>query len=129
MENEYNSNEKVANRTLQQIQILWKNIKIQLKKTAAIARRECFKTGGGPPVRPQTDELGELLTGMIESQKPLKGIPDDDHLDSSEQDDLSLNHMLEEPEQSQQKSDLCTCGSSQYLHPRQHSKSEKADYQ
>ncbi|MEQ2315294.1 hypothetical protein AMECASPLE_020830 [Ameca splendens] len=38
---------------------------------------------------------------MIESQKPLEGIPDDDHLDSSEKGVLSLNHMSEEPEQSQ----------------------------
>lgn len=54
-----------------------------MKKTTTIARRECFKTGGGPPVTPETDELGDLLTGIIESQQPLEGIPDDDHLDSS----------------------------------------------
>ncbi|MEQ2315243.1 hypothetical protein AMECASPLE_020142 [Ameca splendens] len=35
------------------------------------------------------------------SQKPLEGIPDVDHLDSSEKDNLSLNHMSEKPEQSQ----------------------------
>ncbi|CAB1313593.1 unnamed protein product [Coregonus sp. 'balchen'] len=35
-------------------------------------------------VRPETDELGDLLTGFIDSQQPLEGIPDDDHLDSSD---------------------------------------------
>ncbi|CAB1312195.1 unnamed protein product, partial [Coregonus sp. 'balchen'] len=34
--------------------------------------------------RPETDELGDLLTGIIDSQQPLDGIPDDDHLDSSD---------------------------------------------
>jgi hypothetical protein len=54
-----------------------KNIKVYLKKTDAVARRERFKTGGGPPVRPQTDELGDLSTEIIDSQQPLEGIPDD----------------------------------------------------
>ncbi|KAA0722971.1 hypothetical protein E1301_Tti015643 [Triplophysa tibetana] len=61
--NEFNSNEKVTKRTLQQVQR--------------------FKTGGGLPVPPDTEELGDLLAGIIESQQPLEGIPDDDHLDSS----------------------------------------------
>ncbi|MBN3289414.1 MSD3 protein, partial [Polypterus senegalus] len=81
--NEFNSNEKVTKRTLQQVQVLWKNIKINLKKTTAATRQERFKTGGGLPVPPDTEELGDLLAGIIESQQPLEGIPDDDHLDSS----------------------------------------------
>lgn len=59
-------------------------MKINLKKTNAVARRERFKTGGGPPERPETDDLGHLLTSIIDSQQPLEGIPDDDHLDSSD---------------------------------------------
>ncbi|XP_045929983.1 myb/SANT-like DNA-binding domain-containing protein 3 [Micropterus dolomieu] len=73
--NEFNSNEKVSNRTLQQLQILWKNLKMNLKKTNAVARRERFKTGGGPPERPETDDLGDLLTSIIDNQQPLE----DDH--------------------------------------------------
>ncbi|CAB1325701.1 unnamed protein product [Coregonus sp. 'balchen'] len=42
------------------------------------AFQDCWRT----PVRPETDELGDLLTGIIDSQQPLEGIPDDDHLDS-----------------------------------------------
>lgn len=49
-----------------------------LKKTNAVARREHFKTGGGPPERPETNDLGRLLTVFIDSQQPLEGIPDDD---------------------------------------------------
>lgn len=60
---------------------MWKNIKINLKKTAAEARRERFKTGGGPANK-DCDELDELLTGIMESQQPLESIPDD--LDSSD---------------------------------------------
>ncbi|XDV52062.1 hypothetical protein PO909_020840 [Leuciscus waleckii] len=90
--NEFNSNEKVTKRTLQQVQVLWKNIKINLKKTTAATRQERFKTGGGLPVPPDTEELGDLLAGIIESQQPLEGIPDDDHLDSS--DDLILTQDL-----------------------------------
>lgn len=60
-----------------------KHNKMQIKKTTAIARRERFKTGGGPPIRPQRDGLRDLLTVIIENQQPLEGIPDDDHLDSS----------------------------------------------
>ncbi|KAI2649356.1 Myb/SANT-like DNA-binding domain-containing protein 3 [Labeo rohita] len=97
--NEFNSNEKVTKRTLQQIQVLWKNIKINLKKTTAATRQECFKTGGGLPVPPDTEELGDLLAGIIESQQPLEGIPDDDHLDSS--DDLILTQDLGGAENSQ----------------------------
>ncbi|KAK7175679.1 hypothetical protein R3I93_000059 [Phoxinus phoxinus] len=37
-----------------------------------------------PPERPETDDLGDLLTSIIDSQQPLEGIPDDDHLDSSD---------------------------------------------
>ncbi|CAB1313479.1 unnamed protein product, partial [Coregonus sp. 'balchen'] len=32
----------------------------------------------------RTDELGDLLTGIIATQQPLEVIPDDDHLDSSD---------------------------------------------
>ncbi|XP_051958198.1 uncharacterized protein LOC127626457 [Xyrauchen texanus] len=90
--NEFNSNEKVTKRTLQQVQVLWKNIKINLKKTTAATRQERFKTDGGLPVPPDTEELGDLLAGITESQQPLEGIPDDDHLDSS--DDLILTQDL-----------------------------------
>lgn len=65
------------------IQVLWKNIKISLKKTAAEARRERFKTGGGPAHK-DPDQVDELLTGIMESQQPLENIPDDDHIDSSD---------------------------------------------
>ncbi|KAJ8403468.1 hypothetical protein AAFF_G00352400 [Aldrovandia affinis] len=41
------------------------------------------------------DEFGDLLTGIIESQQPLEGIPDDDHLGSAEEDDLILTQILE----------------------------------
>lgn len=45
----------------------WKKIQLPL----LIGKR--FKTGGGPPVRPETDDLGDLLTGMIENQQSLEG--------------------------------------------------------
>jgi len=32
----------------------------------------------------KTDVLDELLTGILENQQPLENIPDDDHLDSSD---------------------------------------------
>ncbi|KAJ8399589.1 hypothetical protein AAFF_G00410000 [Aldrovandia affinis] len=111
--NEFNSNEKVANRTLQQLQVLWKNIKINFKKTTAVACRERFKTGGGPPVRPETDDLGDLLTGIIKSQQPLEGIPDDDHLDSAEEDYLILAQILEGPGQSQEDQPAAASSSQQ----------------
>ena len=54
---------------------------------------EWFTTAGGPPKK--TEELSELLSGIIEHQQPLDGIPDDDqpledipdddHLDSSDE--------------------------------------------
>ena len=69
---------------LYSVQVLWKNIKINLKKTAAEARRERFKTGGGPANK-DTDQLDDLLTGIMENQQPLENIPDDDHLDSSDE--------------------------------------------
>uniref|UniRef100_A0A3B4ZP87 Regulatory protein zeste n=1 Tax=Stegastes partitus TaxID=144197 RepID=A0A3B4ZP87_9TELE len=90
---------EIISQTLQQLQVVWKNIKIHLKKTTAMARRECFKTGGGPPVWQETDDFGDLLTGMIESQQLLEGIPDDDHLDSSGGETLQYSFILEEPEQ------------------------------
>ncbi|KAA0722993.1 hypothetical protein E1301_Tti023402 [Triplophysa tibetana] len=62
------------------------------EKTTAATRQERFKTGGGLPVPPDTEELGDLLAGIIENQQPLEGIPDDDHLDSS--DDLILTQDL-----------------------------------
>ncbi|KAF4087740.1 hypothetical protein AMELA_G00074130 [Ameiurus melas] len=46
--------------------------------------RERFKTGGGLPGRPETDDLGDLLTVLINTQQPLESILDDDHLDSSD---------------------------------------------
>lgn len=73
--------------------MLWKNIKINLKKTVAEARRERFKTGGGPANK-DCDVLDELLTGILENQQPLENIPDDDHLDSS--DDGSHAPILRE---------------------------------
>ncbi|CDQ94704.1 unnamed protein product [Oncorhynchus mykiss] len=79
--NELNANEKANKRMLR---VLWKNIKIDLKKTIAVARRESFKTGGRLPLRPETNELGDLMTVIIDSQQPLEGISDDDHLDSSD---------------------------------------------
>ncbi|XP_059411376.1 uncharacterized protein LOC132144827 [Carassius carassius] len=97
--NEFNSSEKVTKRTLKQFQVLWKNIKINLKKTTAATRQERFKTGGGLPVPPDTEELGDLLAGIIESLQPLEGIQDDDHLDSS--DDLILTQDLGGAENSQ----------------------------
>lgn len=72
------------------LQTLWKNIKITLKKQSAEARRKRFTTGGGPPKDHQTDEFSDVLSGMIEDQQPLDGIPDDDHLDSANEE-LSLS--------------------------------------
>ncbi|KAI2650242.1 Urea transporter 2 [Labeo rohita] len=57
------------------------------------ARRERFKTGGGPANK-DCDVLDELLTGILENQQPLENIPDDDHLDSS--DDGSHAPILRE---------------------------------
>ena len=62
-----------------------------MKKRNAEARRERFTTGGGPPPsKDKTDELADLLTGIMEDQQPLDGIPDDDHLDSGHEE-LSTN--------------------------------------
>ncbi|XP_062268609.1 uncharacterized protein LOC133974844 [Platichthys flesus] len=88
--NEFNANEDVTTRTVQQLQVLWKNIKLGLKKENAASRRERFITGGGPPIKDTCDELGDLLSGIIEHQQPLGGIPDNDHLDS-EHGELSTN--------------------------------------
>ena len=64
---------------------------ISFQKRNAEARRERFTTGGGPPPsKDKTDELADLLTGIIEDQQPLDGIPDDDHLDSGHEE-LSTN--------------------------------------
>ncbi|KAL1276360.1 hypothetical protein QQF64_035983 [Cirrhinus molitorella] len=62
-------------------------------------------TGGGPPNKDKTDELSDLLSGIIQHQQPLEGIPDDDHLNSSDEE-LSTNEQsdlnrLEEPEHSE----------------------------
>ncbi len=70
--------------------VLWKNLKLALKKENADMRRERFTTGGGPPKKSKSDELSDLLSGIIEQQQPLDGIPDNDHLDSSDED-LSTN--------------------------------------
>ncbi|KAJ7992472.1 hypothetical protein DPEC_G00278900 [Dallia pectoralis] len=52
-----------------------------------VKKRELFKTGGGRPERPASDDLGDLLTAIIicnhHSQRPLECIPGDDHVDSS----------------------------------------------
>jgi len=53
------------------------------QKTVAKARRERFKTGGGTANK-DCDVLDELLTGILENQQPLENIPDDEHLDSSD---------------------------------------------
>lgn len=69
---------------------------MNLKKTNAVARRERFKTGGGPPERPETYDLGDLLTSIIDSQQPLEGIPDDDHLDREYQGIcIVVSHFLQ----------------------------------
>ena len=66
-------------------------MKLDLKKSNAEARRERFTTGGGPPPsKDKTDELANLLTGIIEEQQPLDGIPDDDHMDRGHEE-LSAN--------------------------------------
>ena len=54
----------------------------------------------------KTDELSDLLSGIIEHQQPLDGIPDDDqpldgipddnHLDSSDEE-LSTYSMIQMP--------------------------------
>ncbi|KAA0718471.1 hypothetical protein E1301_Tti015447 [Triplophysa tibetana] len=96
--NEFNSNEKVTKRTLQQVQYTLsckgpvEKHKNKPEKTTAATRQERLKTGGGLPVPPGTEELGDLLAGINESQQPLEGIPDDDHLDSL--DDLILTQDL-----------------------------------
>ncbi|KAJ8270582.1 hypothetical protein GJAV_G00116750 [Gymnothorax javanicus] len=98
----FNASKNVTTRAVQQLQTLWKNIKLDLKKRNAEARRERFTTGGGPPPsKDQTDELADLLTGIIEDQQPLDGIPDDDHLDSGHEE-LNTNEeiiltLVEEP--------------------------------
>ena len=62
-----------------------------MKKSNAEARRQGFTTGGRPPPsKDETDELANLLTGIIQDQQPLDGIPDDDHLDSGHEE-LSTN--------------------------------------
>ena len=62
-----------------------------MKKRNAEARSEIFTAGGGPPPsKDKTDELADLLTGIIEDQQPLDSIPDDDHLDSGHKE-LSTN--------------------------------------
>ncbi|CAB1343172.1 unnamed protein product [Coregonus sp. 'balchen'] len=43
-----------------------------------------FLTGIIDSQQPLEDELGDFLTGIIDSQQPLEGIPDDDNLDSSD---------------------------------------------
>ncbi|KAK7116899.1 hypothetical protein R3I94_023272 [Phoxinus phoxinus] len=84
---------------------MWKNLKLALKRQNAEIRRQRFTTGGGPPHKDKTDELSDLLSGIIQHQQPLDGIPDDDHLDSSDED-LSTNEErnlngLEKPEHSE----------------------------
>ncbi|KAK2905496.1 hypothetical protein Q8A67_007295 [Cirrhinus molitorella] len=87
------------------VQTLWKNLKLALKRQNAEIRRQRFTTGDGPPNKDKTDELSDLLTGIIQHQQPLEVIPDDDHLNSSDEE-LSTNEQrdlnrLEEPEHSE----------------------------
>lgn len=49
-------------------------------------RREQFKIGGEPPNKNRTDELSDLLSGIIEHQQSLDVRPDGNHLDSSDED-------------------------------------------
>lgn len=66
------------------IQVLWTNIKKNLKKTVAETWRERFKTAEGPANK-DTEQLSELLTGIIENQQPLANISYNGHLDSSDE--------------------------------------------
>ncbi|XP_016114391.1 uncharacterized protein [Sinocyclocheilus grahami] len=71
--NEFNANQHIYknNTTTSGFVEEYKN---KPKKTAAEARRERFKTGGGPANK-DCDELDELLTGIMENQQPLENIP------------------------------------------------------
>lgn len=46
--------------------------------------KERFKTGGRPANK-DTEQLYKLLKGIMKNQQPLENIPDDDHLDSSDE--------------------------------------------
>ena len=52
-------------------------MKLERKKEKASERKEKFKTGGGPPVTITNSQTDSLL----ENQKPLTGVLDDDHLE------------------------------------------------
>lgn len=51
-------------RTLQQLQVQFKTMKVGARKRLGSARREARATGGGPPVPPPTDEDLKLLEMM-----------------------------------------------------------------
>lgn len=48
------------------------------KYTNKLKKDFCRNSGGGPANK-DTEQLDELLTGIMENQQPLENIRDDDH--------------------------------------------------
>lgn len=47
--------------------------------------RERFTTGGGSQTNSETDELSDVLSGIVEHLQPLDGALDNEHLDNSDE--------------------------------------------
>ena len=64
---------------IDQLQNLWHNIKVQMKKEYSAQRRSAFFTGGGSAETGLTD-VSELAVETFgnENLEPLQGIGDDD---------------------------------------------------
>ncbi|CAK8689626.1 unnamed protein product [Clavelina lepadiformis] len=76
---EFNSASSYCFRSVEQLQLLWKNYKARTKKRAAVIRRERAKTGGGLPPTVEKDPNLDKVEAMIPSQvQPLANLFDDD---------------------------------------------------
>ena len=63
------------------LQNMWTRIKANAKNELAEERRQRFKTGGGT-YGAETSAATNLVAGVCQSQTPLDGIPDNDHVNS-----------------------------------------------
>ncbi|XP_035230321.1 myb/SANT-like DNA-binding domain-containing protein 3 [Stegodyphus dumicola] len=80
IEKEFNSIPEVTVRTATQLYNCYRNLKRKATKRKAEERIELFRTGGGPAVTNENDNIDETLFAMGAITRPLENVYDSDHL-------------------------------------------------
>lgn len=76
IENEYNSSCTGPQKTVKQLQVLYKNYKAALRRSLAQEKHNTFMTGGGKPATSPVDESDPFLPLVQNSVTPLENIYD-----------------------------------------------------